>query len=74
MEEFKKVFEKMAVEYAEYVKDKIEDSKKENITIDGTHDMATTLMNEVRTANVIATTLIRMNAKESEEKMLCSAL
>lgn len=72
MEEFKKVFEEMAVKYAEHVKKKIEDSQAESTTNDGTNDTAITLMNEVRTVNVVAVTLTRMNAKVNEERPLYS--
>lgn len=73
MESFKEVFVQMAIGYAEYVKSKIETRNQNKATTkNGTsaddyansEDMV--LMNEVRTVNVIATTLTRMNASKKE--------
>ena len=74
MESFKEVFAQMAIGYAEYVKSKIETrNQSKAVTKNGTsvddyansEDMV--LMNEVRTVNVIATTLTRMNASKKED-------
>lgn len=67
MEEFKKVFQKMAISYVEYVQKKIDECKTQTTTNDDANNMSITLMNEVRTANVVAVTLTRMNQQENEE-------
>lgn len=80
MEDFKKVFTRMATKYTEYVEEKIvsqsklrKEEGKEVVSIDSAYKEAITLMNEVRTANVIAVTLTRMNTKENEEHAKYSA-
>lgn len=74
---FKEVFERMAIRYAEYVSNKVGvkvEAQLQSKTVpgsgaitDGTDYEAMDLMNEVRTVNVIATTLTRMNANKREE-------
>lgn len=74
---FKEVFERMATRYAEYVCNKVcvkVEAQLESKTApdngaitDSTNYEAIDLMNEVRTVNVIATTLTRMNANKREE-------
>ena len=71
MKDFKEIFEAMATEYVEYVTEKIE--KQKNITNCDTDQETMILMNEVRTANVIAATLTRMNAITDKEHALYSA-
>ena len=58
MEEFKKVFQKMAISYVEYVQKKIDECKTQTTTNDDANNMSITLMNEVRTANVVAVTVM----------------
>ena len=71
MKDFKEIFEAMATEYVEYVTEKIE--KQKNITNCGTDQETMILMDEVRTANAIASTLTRMNANTDQEHALYSA-
>ena len=71
MKDFKEIFEAMATEYVEYVTEKIE--KQKNITKCGSDQETMILMNEVRTANVIAATLTRMNANTDQEHAQYSA-
>ena len=81
MEDFKKIFTKMATGYAKYVERKIEaqnqcgnaPEKDGDIYIDSANNEAITLMNEVRTVNVVAVTLNRMNTKENGENAYYSA-
>lgn len=63
MEEFKKIFEKMATKYVEFVDKRVEKANEKATTNDRT---AMLLMNEVRSANVVAVTLTRMNSDYGE--------
>lgn len=64
MEEFKKVFEKMAMKYVEFVDKRVEKANEKAATNDRT---AMLLMNEVRSANVVAVTLTRLENNNSED-------
>lgn len=73
MDEFKKNFTKVATNYAKYVDNKIETQSQEGKYTDNANYEAIMLMNEVRTVNVIAVTLTRLNKKQNEEHAMLSA-
>lgn len=66
---FKTVFERLATKYAEYVEAKIASAavvQSQQAVVYDTHEWSRDLQDDVRTVNVLAVTLARMEALEKE--------
>lgn len=66
MKEFKSVFERLVTKYAEYVEAKIVlAGETQTQPAERTPELSRELQDEVRTVNVLAVTLARMEAQET---------